>query len=113
MQTSPVSVPRKSTRRLFFIGVLLAIVVVQVIAMAELMQSQVRSAEERNALEASSRLVITRCLDSSAQRRAQACPSGNAPHEVTEVIDNTRSVATSAYHKERAGVVRTDFTTQR
>lgn len=112
MQTSSVDVPRRSELRLYFIGALIVIVIAQVIAMIMLMQSQVRTAEERMALDASSRLAAARCFESSTHRNTDdLCRASDSPHKVTEVIENVLPVASN--DKEPAGVVPVGFAATR
>lgn len=113
MQTSPDSAPRKSPRRQFFIGLLIAVVVVQLISMVVLMQSQVSAAEERNATDTSARVAAARCFETSVHRGKDLCAAGNSPRKVTEVIDNAPPVATAASDSKSAGVVPVNFPTAR
>lgn len=88
MQASIVRASRRPVLRLFFIAVLLAVVVIQVIVMVGLMQTQVRSAEERAALDTSSRATVARCFETSNSRAMETCVFVGTPRKVTEIIDN-------------------------
>lgn len=109
MQTPSVNVPRRAPLRQFFIGLLIAVVVAQLIAMVLLVQSQVRTAEERNASDASARVAAANCFESSVHRGKDLCAAGGAPRKVAEVIDNALPVATAANDKESAGVLPVNF----
>jgi len=113
MQTSSVDVPRKSKLRRYFIGSLIAVVVAQVIAMIMVMQSQVRTAEERMALDASSRLAAARCFESSTHRKTDLCRASESPRRVTEVVENVLPVATASNDKDPSGVVPVGFAAAR
>ena len=88
MQASTVNAPRRSVPSLFFIAVLLAVVVVQVIVMVGLLQTQVRSAEERAALNTHSRATVARCFETLTSRAMETCLLDAIPRKVTEIIDN-------------------------
>jgi hypothetical protein len=113
MQTPSVDVPRKSKLRLYFIGSLIVVIVAQVIAMIILMQSQVRTAEERSALDASSRLTAARCFETTTHRKTDSCRASESPRKVTEVVENVLPAATVSNDKEPAGVVPVGFAAAR
>ena len=113
MQASTVSASRRPVLRLFFIAVLLAVVVIQVIVMVGPMQTQVRSAEERAALDMSSRAMVARCFESSTTRAMETCVLDGTPRKVTEIIDNQPASPTIAKGAEPSSVVPVGFAAAR
>lgn len=96
MQFSAVGVPRRARFRPILIGFLSAVAVAQVIAMTLLMQSQVRSAQARVALDTSTRLAAARCHEFPIHRGVNVCGLAAASRQVTEVIENSFPLATAA-----------------
>ena len=113
MQTSTVSASRRPVLRLFLIAVLLAVVVIQVIVMVGLMQTQVRSAEERAALDTSSRARVALCFETSTSRAMETCVLDGTPRKVTEIIDNRPASPTIAKGAEPSSVVPVGFAAAR
>lgn len=113
MPESSVDVPRKPRWRSPLIALLIGVVMVQLIAMVLLMQSQVRSAEQRAALDTSSRVMAAQCFESATRRPLDACNTSGAPRIVTEVVDNAQPPKTAADDKNQAGVVPVGFSTPR
>lgn len=69
---SPPDSPRRS-RRPILLGALIGVVVLQVLTVAWLAQSQVQAARERQALEAAARAKATRCFEQAIHRGRDAC----------------------------------------
>lgn len=113
MQTSTVSASRRPVLRLFFVAVLLVVVVVQLIAMFRLMETQVRSAEERAAFNTSSRATVARCFETSTSRAMDTCILDSSPRQVTEVIDNGPPVTSVAKGAATANVESVGFAAAR
>jgi len=105
MQASTVNASRRPVLRLFFIVGLLVVVVIQVIVMVGLVQTQVRSAEERAVFDTSSRIMVTRCFETSTSLAMETCVSDGTPRKVTEIIDNQPASSFVAKAAKPSGVV--------
>ena len=93
--TTPSS-PARPQRRTRLILALLGIVLAQIVALAMVTNSQVRSARERESLQAASRGAAARCFGSATNRAMALCAAPGTPRQSTEVIDNPASVAAEA-----------------
>ncbi len=96
MRMQPSTAPSRSARpqrRTYLILALLGIVVAQIVAMAMVTRSQVRSARERESLQAASRAAAARCFESAANRAMDVCVATGTPRQGRDVVDNSASAS--------------------